>query len=84
MIKLRRKRWAGHVAHVGESRGAYRVLVGKMEGKGPLGAPTDRQEGNIKMDHQEVGWGVWTGSMWLRIGSRWWALVNAVMNLQVP
>jgi len=54
VIKSRR-RWAGHVARMGESRIVYRVLVGKMEGKGPLGAPTVRWEDNIKMDHQEVG-----------------------------
>jgi len=63
VIKLRRMRWAGHVAHMGERRGVYRVLVGKTEGKGPLGEPTDRWEDNIKMDHQEVGRGAWTGSV---------------------
>ena len=69
MIKSRRMRWAGHVAHMGERRGVYRVLVGKTEGKGPLGLHMDRCEDNIKMDHQEVEWGAWAGSVWLRIGT---------------
>jgi len=52
---------------MGERRGVYRVLVGKPEGKRPLGRPTRRWENNIEMDLQEVGCGVWTGSSWLRI-----------------
>ena len=48
-------RWTGHVARVGDRRGAYRGLVGKPEGKRPLGRPRRRREGNIKMDLQEVG-----------------------------
>jgi hypothetical protein len=52
-----RMRWAGHVARLGERRGMYRVLVGKPEGKRPLGRPMRRWEDNIKMDSQEVGWG---------------------------
>jgi hypothetical protein len=61
VIKPRRIRWACHVARVGDRRGAYRVLVGKPEGKRPLGRPRHRWEGNIKMDLQEVRWGdmVW-------------------------
>ena len=47
----------------------YRVLVGKPEGKRPLGRPMRRWEDNIKMDLQEVGWGTWTGSSWFRIGT---------------
>ena len=62
-------RRAGHVVHMGESRGVFRVLVGKSEGKRPLGRPRRRWEDNIKMDLQEVGCGVWTGSSWLRIGT---------------
>jgi len=62
-----RMRWAGHVACMGERRGVYRVLVGKPEGKRPLGRPRCRWEDNIKMDLQEVGVGLWTGSGWLRI-----------------
>ena len=60
-------RWAGHVAFVGERRVVYTVLVGKPEGKRPAGRPKCRWEDNIKMDSQEVGCGVWTGSSWLRI-----------------
>ena len=69
MIKSRRVRWAGHVARMGERRGVYRVLVGRPEGKRPLGRPWRRWEDNIKMDIQEVGCGAWTGSIWLRIGT---------------
>ncbi|KAJ4440501.1 hypothetical protein ANN_08642 [Periplaneta americana] len=57
-IKSRRLRWAGHVAHMGESRNAYRVLVGRPEGKRPLGRPRRRWEDNIKMDLREVGYDV--------------------------
>ena len=54
--------------YAGEGRGVYRVLVGKLEGKRPLGRPRRRWVDNIKMDLQEVGCGgVWTGSSWLRI-----------------
>jgi hypothetical protein len=69
VIKSRRLRWAGHVARMGERRGAYRVLVGKPEGRRPLGKPRRRWEDNIKMVLREVGWGAWTGSIWLRIGT---------------
>jgi hypothetical protein len=55
---------------MGEGRGAYRVLVGRPEGRRPLGRPRHRWEDNIKMDLQEVGWGgAWTGFIWLRIGT---------------
>jgi hypothetical protein len=57
VIKSRRMRWAGHIARMGEERVVYRVLVGKPEGKRPLGRPKRRWEGNIKMDLQEVGFG---------------------------
>jgi hypothetical protein len=66
VIKSRRLRWAGHVARMGERRRAYRALVGKPEGRRPLGRPRRRWEDNIKMDLREVGW---TGSIWLRIGT---------------
>ena len=52
----------------GERRGAYRVLVEKAGGRKLLGKPRHRREGNIKMDFREVGWGAWTGSIWLRTG----------------
>jgi hypothetical protein len=54
VIKSRRMRWAGHIARAGERRGAYRVVVGKPEGKGPLGETRHRWEYNIKLDLQEV------------------------------
>ena len=77
-------RWAAHVAHMGERRGVYRVLVGKPEGKRPFGRPRNRWEDNIKIYLQEVG----CGSMdWIELAQdkeRWWALVNVVMNIQVP
>jgi hypothetical protein len=68
-MKARRLRWAGHVARKGERRGTYRALVGKPEGMRPLGRPRRRWEDNIKIDLREVGWGAWTGSIWLRIGA---------------
>jgi len=84
VIKSRRMRWVGHVACMGEGRDMYRVLVGKHEGKRPLGRPRRRWEDNIKMDLQEVGCG---GMDWIELAQdkdRWWALVNAVMNPWVP
>jgi hypothetical protein len=65
VIKSRRMSLAGHVARMGEGRGAYRILVGRPKGRRPLG----RWEDNIKIDLQEVGWGTWTGLIWLRIGT---------------
>jgi hypothetical protein len=67
-IKSRRMRWAGHVARTGEGRNVYRVLVGKPEGKRPLGRPRRRWDDGIKLDHREIGWGVWSGFTGLRIG----------------
>jgi len=64
VIKSRRMKWAGHVARMVERRGVYRVLVGKPEGKGPLGRPRRRWEDNIKMDLQEVGCG---GMDWIEL-----------------
>ena len=84
VIKSRRMRWAGHVARVGEERGVYRVLVGKPEGKRPLGRPRHRWVDNIRMDLQEVGceYVDWIG---LAQDRDWWrTLVSAVMNLRVP
>jgi hypothetical protein len=54
---------------MGERRSAYRILVGRPEGKGPLGRPRHRWEDNNKMDLQEMGWGAWTGLIWLKIGT---------------
>jgi len=78
-----RMRWAGHVAHMGEGRCVHRVLVGKPEGKRPLGRPRRRWEDNSKMDLWEVG-GV---GDWMELAQdrdRWRAFVNTVMNLRVP
>jgi hypothetical protein len=69
VIKSRKMRWAGHVARMGDRRGAYRVLVGRPEGRRPLGRPRRRWKDNIKMDLQQVGWGAWTGLIWLKIGT---------------
>ena len=84
VIKSRRMRWAGHVAHMGEETGAYSVLVGKPEEKRPLWRPRRRWVDNIRTDLQEVGCGNvdWIGLAQDRDG--WWKLVNAVMNLRVP
>jgi hypothetical protein len=54
-IKSRRMRWAGHVARMGEGKGVYRVFVGRLEGKRPLGRPRRRWEDNIKTDLREIG-----------------------------
>jgi len=84
VIKSRRMRWAGHVARVGEERGVYRVLVGKPEGKRPLGRPRRKWLDNIRMGFQEVGCGCmdWIGLVQDR--DRWRTLVSALMNLRVP
>jgi hypothetical protein len=84
VIKSRRMRLAGHVARMGEERGVYRVLVGKPEGKRPLGRPRHRWVDNIRMDLQEVGCGHvdWIGLA--QDKDRWRTLVSAVMNLRVP
>ena len=81
--KLRRMRWVGHVARMGEERGVYRVLVGEPEGERPLGRPRHRWVDNIRMDLQEVGCGYmdWIGLAQDR--DRWRTLVSAVMNFLV-
>ena len=83
VIKSRRMRWVWHVARMGEERGVYRVLVGKPEGKRPLGRPRRRWVDNIRMDLQEVGCGYmdWIGLAQDR--DMWRTLVRAVMNLRV-
>ena len=78
-----RRRWAGHVARMGEGD-TCRILVGKPEGRRPLGRPRRSWEDNIKMDLQEVGS---EGMDWIELAQdrdRWRALVTAVMNLRVP
>jgi hypothetical protein len=80
VVKSRRMRWAGHVAHMGEDRGVYRVLVGKPEGKRPIGRPRRRWEDNIKIDLQEFGGG---HGDWMELAQdrdRWRALVGTVRN----
>ncbi|KAJ4438178.1 hypothetical protein ANN_14117 [Periplaneta americana] len=81
-LKSRRLRWAGHLARMGESRNAYRVLVGRLEGKRPLGRPRRRWEDNIKMDLREVGY---DDRDWINLAQdrdRWLAYVRAAMNLR--
>jgi hypothetical protein len=84
VIKSRKMRGAGHGARMGEGRDIYRVLVGKPEGKRPLGRPRCRWELNIKMDLREIEI---DGTNWTRLAQdrvQWRAFVNTVMNLRVP
>jgi hypothetical protein len=84
VIKSRRMRWVGHVARNGEGRGVYRVLVGRPEGRRPLGRPRLRWEDNIRMDLREIRI---DGANWIRLAqvkAQWRAFVNTVMNLRVP
>ena len=72
------------MARVKEGRGVHKALVGKPEGKSPLGRTWRRWEDNIRMEHQEVGCG---GMDWIELAKdrdRWRALANAVMNLRIP
>jgi hypothetical protein len=84
VIKSRRLRWVGHVARMGEGRGVYRVLVGKPEGKRPLGIPRRRWEDNVRMDLQEVGCGCEDCIGLTQDRDRWRAIVSVVRNLRVP
>jgi hypothetical protein len=84
VIKARRMRWAGHVARTGVVRGAYKILVGRPEGRRPLGRPRRRWEDNIKMDLGGIGFGDVDWIHWAQNRERWRALVNTVMNLRVP
>jgi hypothetical protein len=82
-VKSRRMRWAGHVARMGEDKKVYKVLVGKPEGKRPLGRPRRRWEDGVRMDLREIGLGCVD---WIRLAQgrdRWRAVVSAVMNLRV-
>jgi len=84
VIKSGRMRWAGYIARTGERGGIYKVLMGKPEGKKPLGRPRSRWEDNIKMNLQEVGS---EGMDWIKLAQdrdRWRPLVNAVMIVRVP
>jgi hypothetical protein len=80
---IKSMRWAGHVARMGEKRNAYKLLVGKPEGKRPLGRPRRRWV-DIRTDLGEVGWSDvdWIGPAQDR--NRWKALVNSLLNLRVP
>ena len=83
MIKSRRIGWDGHVAGMRERREAHRVLVEKPEGKRPLGRHRRKWKDNIKIDLQEVGWGI----EWIYLAldrDTWQALVNVVINIRVP
>jgi len=84
VVKSRRMRWAWHVVRMGEERGVHRVLVGKPEGKRPLGRPRLRWEDNIKMDLQEVRGACGDWKEMAQDRDRWRALVSTVMNLRVP
>jgi hypothetical protein len=68
-IKSTRMRWVRHVARMGEGRNVYRVFLGEREGIRPHGRPRRRWEDGVKMDLGEIGWGVWSGFTWLRIGT---------------
>ena len=84
VVKSRRMRWAGHLARMGEGRSVHRVLVGKPEGKRPLGRPRRRWEDNIKMELQERGGGCGDWRELAQDRDRWRALVSTVMNFRVP
>ena len=84
VVKSRRMRWAGHVARMRKDRGVHRVLVGKPEGKRPLGRLRRRWKDNIKMNLQEVGGG---RGDWMELAQdtdRWRALVGTVRDFRVP
>ncbi|KAJ4441770.1 hypothetical protein ANN_11628 [Periplaneta americana] len=83
-IKTKRLRWAGHIARMGESRNAYRVLVGRPEEKIPLERPRRRWEDNIKLDLKEMGY---DDGDWINLAQdrdRWRAYVRAALNVRVP
>jgi hypothetical protein len=84
VIKARRMRWAGHVARMGEVRGAYNILVARPEGRRPLGRPRRRWEESIKMDLREIRFGDVDWIHCAQDRDRWRALVNTVINFRVP
>jgi hypothetical protein len=84
MNKSRRMRWAGHIARMGEKRNAYRLLVGKPEGKRPVGRPRHRWVDNIKTDLKEIGW---DGMDWIDVAQgrdQWRAIVDTGLNFRIP
>jgi hypothetical protein len=84
IIKSRRMRWVGDVARMGEKRNVYSLLVGKPEGKRPLGRPRCRWVDNIRMDLLEISF---CGVHWIGLAQdrdKWRALVNSVLNLRIP
>jgi hypothetical protein len=84
IMKARRMIWAGHVAQMGEKRNAYRLLVGKLDGRRQLGRPRRRWMDNIRMDLVVI---LWTAVDWIDLTEdrgRWRALVDSVLNLRVP
>jgi hypothetical protein len=83
-IKSRRVRWEEHVARICEKRNAYRILVGKPEGKRPLGTPQRRWVGNSKMELRAIVWDLMDWIDMAQDRDQWRALVNTVMNLRVP
>jgi hypothetical protein len=82
-IKLRRMRWAGHVACMGEERKVYKLLVGKSGGKRPIGRLRHSSENGIKMDLRDIGWESVEWILQAQNRDQWLALVNTVMNFQV-
>ena len=84
VVKSRQMRWVGHVARMWEDRGEHRVLVGKPDGKGPMGRPRRRWEDNIKTDLLEVGGGRGDGMELAQERDRWQALVGTVRGFRVP
>jgi hypothetical protein len=84
MIKSRSMRWAGQATRMGEKRNAYRILMGKPEGKRPLGRPRRRLVDNIKIHLREMGWEGMDSIDVTQVRGQWRALVNTVMNLRVP
>jgi hypothetical protein len=82
-IKSRKMRLAGHVARMGQERNVYRVLIGKPEGKRPLGKPRRRWEDEIRMDLRGIGWG---SVDWIQLAQgrdRWRVVVSTVMSIRV-
>jgi hypothetical protein len=77
-------RWAGHVKRTGEKRIAYRILVGKPEGKKPVERRRRRCEHNIEIDLEKIEWGAMDRINLVQDRDQWWALVNTIMNLRFP